>query len=106
MTVWPLFLAAIPAVEVWTGGDDGLTQRYADKVRQAVAAVHTPNPFRLTVEQIVPGKMGRLTSVISFSRDGQVIGKQRCKMVDSDDGLAACAARVAAMARAIAGAGR
>jgi len=48
--------AAIP-VEVWTGGDDGLTQRLADAVRDefsqsarfVLAPASTPNAFRVSI---------------------------------------------------------
>ncbi|MBB5714161.1 hypothetical protein FHS94_000984 [Sphingomonas aerophila] len=88
------------AVDVWTGGDDELTQRFAHALR---AATHHIPPsdndrqIRALVEQIEPLRSRRLRVVVSFERNGRHIGTSRCTAREDD--LSLCVARASAAAK-------
>ncbi|WP_206677349.1 hypothetical protein [Caulobacter sp. SSI4214] len=71
------------AVEVWTGGDDGLTQRFAGDFRSAVQDV-TGRPMKALVDQIKPAAGGRWLTTVVFSRDGQEIYTAKCVKVERE----------------------
>ena len=91
------------AVEVWTGGDDGLTQRFADLFRTAadhIQMMDDHHRIRAVVEQIEPKRDGKVRIVVNFERDGKHIGASRC--TTSEDNLAGCVARAGAAAESFA----
>ena len=86
-------------VEVWTGGDDGLTQRFADLFRTATHHIERSDrrhQIRAVVEQITPKRNGDVRVVVRSDRDGRHIGTSRCAASEND--LARCAARAGAAA--------
>ncbi|WP_294200268.1 hypothetical protein [uncultured Sphingomonas sp.] len=94
-----LALVQSSAVEVWTGGDDGLTQRFANLFRTEADHIQVNEGrrrIRAVVEQIVPKRGGKVRIVINFERDGKHIGASRC--TTSEDNLAGCIARAGAAA--------
>ncbi|WP_143559552.1 hypothetical protein [Sphingomonas dokdonensis] len=87
------------AVEVWTGGDDGLTQRFASLFRTTTQQIQTndrSHRIRAVVEQITPRRRGKVHVVVTFHREGERIGIIRCTAIE--DNLARCAARASAAA--------
>lgn len=81
-------------VEVWTGGDDGLTQRFAYLFRTEADRIQVRDDrhrIRAVVEPIVPKQGGKVRVVVNFERDGKHIGASRC--TTSEDNLAGCVAR-------------
>jgi hypothetical protein len=89
------------AVEVWTGGDDGLTQRFANAVRAATAKQQVTTPFkpiRALVEQVIPISEMQYSFIVTFSYKGRAIGITRCIGNESD--IPRCATRAADSARA------
>jgi len=94
---------AIP-VEVWTGGDDGLTQRLADSVRNefrqsahfTLAPASTPNSLRVTLATHVNweevGDRTRVTYTVVFDTAEGRLGER--SGICWDDDLRACARMV------------
>jgi hypothetical protein len=97
-----ILLASVqdPAVEVWSGGDDGLTQRFAVLFRAATHDIKRSDRrhlIRAIVEQIMPKRNGDVRVAVSFDRDGRHVGTSRCVAREND--LARCAARAGALAK-------
>ncbi|RYG57592.1 MAG: hypothetical protein EON56_02180 [Alphaproteobacteria bacterium] len=86
---------ATSAVETWTAGDDGLTQRFAEDLRLATAAMTGP-PLRATIAQIEPTSGGKWITTVTFRRAGRDIYVARCTRKERD--LPQCAQRAAAAA--------
>lgn len=91
------------AVEVWTGGDDGLTQRFAELFRAATASIPMTDErhqIQAIVEQIVPKRGGKIRTVVRFERNKKQIGASRCNT--RKENFAVCVARASAAARRLA----
>ncbi|PZR33106.1 hypothetical protein [Caulobacter segnis] len=68
---------AASAIEVWTAGDDGLTQRFAENFRTATREIHG-RPLNATVAQITPAPGGGWLTVVTFSREGEKLYTAKC----------------------------
>jgi hypothetical protein len=91
-------------VEVWTGGDDGLTQRVADAVRDefkqsplfTLTQASMPNSLRVTIPTHVGwkevGSRSRVTYRVVFETGPRRIGER--SGICWEDELAACARMV------------
>ncbi|WP_198354111.1 hypothetical protein [Sphingomonas sp. MA1305] len=87
------------AVEVWTGGDDGLTQRFAVLFQAEAADIQITDVhhrIQAVIEQIVSKGSGKVRIVVNFERDGKHIGASRC--TTTEDNLAGCVVRAGAAA--------
>lgn len=94
--------AAVQAarVEVWTAGDDGLTQRFADAYRARVASICLDDrcgSIKATVQQARPLPQGKAEFAITFSLKGDQVGTVKCVAAERD--INACAVKAAQATR-------
>ncbi len=87
---------ATSAVEVWTAGDDGLTQRFAENFRTATREI-TGQPLKATVAQITPAPGGKWLTVVAFSREGKEVYAAKCTRDEVE--LQQCAMEAASVAK-------
>jgi hypothetical protein len=97
--VLPILVAAAvaaSAVEVWTAGDDGLTQRFADEFRAATASF-TGQPLRATVAQVTSASGDKRLYLVTFNRNGKDVSVAKC--IGGEDEASRCVKRAAEAAR-------
>jgi hypothetical protein len=87
---------ATSAIEVWTAGEDGLTQRFAENFRTATREI-TGQPLKATVAQITPAPGGKWLTVVTFSREGKEIYAAKCTRGELK--LSQCAVEAASAAK-------
>jgi len=109
-----IFLAAVAFdtsnIELWKGGDDGLTNRFYDALEKAVAPlkVSSTASLKITVEQVKPKTWKHLGHpydsadvTIRFERANGPPNTFRCTFVDYD--FQPCVTRAATLTKSLAG---
>jgi len=93
-------VAQATGIEVWTAGDDGLTQRFADAYRAKIASMCLDDRCRsikVTVQQARPLRREKAEFAVTFSLRGDQVGTAKCVAAERD--IEACAVKAAQATR-------
>jgi hypothetical protein len=98
MLAFAVLAAVISPIMVWTGGDDGLTQRFSGAFQREIERYQVPTAahLKVTIEQIEPLSRSRSKVTVRFEQSQRPTRLVRCTF--AEDSFESCVSRTARLA--------